>query len=81
MEHGAQSDLPQLVYDKATWLANGDAAAARKLLQIIDETEARLRLSFLEAEFRRIEYLVENLANAEPRAVLNRPDGGWQTET
>lgn len=66
IEHGAQFELPRLVYEKATWLANGDAGAARKILQSIDEEEARLRLSYVEAEFKRIEYLVENVRNAEP---------------
>jgi hypothetical protein len=66
MEHGAQFELPQLVYEKATWLTNGNATAARKLLQAIDEEEAQLRLSYVEPEFKRIEYLVENVRNAEP---------------
>ena len=66
IEHGAQFELPQLVNEKATWLTNGDATAARKLLEAIDEEEARLRFSYVEEEFKRIDYLVENVKNAEP---------------
>ncbi|MGA2541106.1 MAG: hypothetical protein ABSG78_06030 [Verrucomicrobiota bacterium] len=76
IEHGAQCELPPEVYEKATWLTNGDAAAARKLIQVIDEEEARLRLSFIEAEFKRIEYLVETVQNAEPvRHTIELPQG------
>lgn len=76
IEHGAEFELPQLVYEKAAWLASGDAAAARKLLQAIDEEEARLRLSYVEAEFKRIEFLVENVTNAEPvRHRIELPQG------
>lgn len=64
--HGAKSDLPQIVYEKATWLTNGDAAIAQNLLRAIDEEEANLRLSYIDKEFRRIQVLLENVRNAEP---------------
>ena len=76
VEHGRQFDLPKVVYEKATWLADGDVAAAQRLLLAIDEEEARLRLSYLEAEFKRIVFLLENVKNTEPvRHRIELPQG------
>jgi hypothetical protein len=75
-DHRAQSDLPQIVYQKATWLTNGDATIAQKLLRTIDQEEANLRLSYIENEFRRIQLLLENVKNAEPvRHTVELPQG------
>ena len=53
--------LPETLATKATWLAGGDAQAAHRLLQAAEEEEARLRASYLEAEFKRIQLLLQNL--------------------
>ncbi len=72
----AQSDVPEFVIQRATWLAKGDVMAARKLLHAIDADEAELRLSFIEAEFRRIELLLGNVKNLEPvRHEIKLPQG------
>jgi hypothetical protein len=75
-EHGAQFDLPAIVYQKATWLTNGDATIAKNLLRTIDEEEAHLRLSRIEDEFRRIQFLLDNVKNTEPvRHRIDLPQG------
>ncbi len=75
-QHGAEFDLPQIVYQKATWLTNGDATIAQKLLRTIDEEEAHLRLSWIEEEFSRIQFLLENVKNTEPvRHRIDLPQG------
>ena len=76
LQHGAKSDLPQIVYEKATWLTNGDAAIAQKLLQTIDQEEANIRLSSIGEEFRRIQFLLENVKSAEPVThIVELPQG------
>ena len=75
-DHGAKSHLPQIVYEKATWLTNGDAAVAQKLLRTIDQEEANLRFSRIEDEFRRIQFLLENVKNVEPVShTIELPQG------
>jgi len=56
--------LPEVLSSKATWLAGGDAKAAQRLLQAAEEEEARLRSSYLNAEFKRIQLLLQNLDHA-----------------
>ena len=75
-EHGAQFILPPVVYQKATWLANGNSTVAQNILRVIDEEEAHLRLSRIENEFNRIEFLVANVKNLEPvRHKIELPQG------
>lgn len=57
--------LPEALEEKATWLAGGDAQAAHRLLRAAEEEEARLRASFLDAEFKRINVLLNNLEHTK----------------
>ncbi|MEK6674889.1 MAG: hypothetical protein AABZ47_04445 [Planctomycetota bacterium] len=55
--------LPGELFERATWLSNGDVEAALRLLHAAEEDEARLRVAFLEAEFKRLEVLVANISD------------------
>jgi hypothetical protein len=53
--------IPQYVLDLVCWLADGDAAAAQRLLAAAEQEEAAVRLHFLEAEFKRIDFMLQNI--------------------
>lgn len=57
--------LPDVLYEKATWLANGDVTAAQRLLRAAEEDEARVRAGYLDAEFKRIEMFVAHIKDTE----------------
>lgn len=49
------------VVERVRWLAGGDATAAQQLLAAAEQEEAAVRLGFLEAEFKRIDFLLQNI--------------------
>jgi hypothetical protein len=53
--------LPEHLLKRVNWLAQGDVAAAQRILVMVEEDEARLRLEYLEREFRRIDDLVQQM--------------------
>ena len=53
--------LPPYVVLRIRWLADGDTAAAQKILTAIEEEEAATRIRYLDAEFRRIEVLLGSI--------------------
>jgi hypothetical protein len=55
--------LPEVLFIKASWLADGDSRAAQNILRSIEEEEARQRTSYLEAEFKRIEIFMTRVEN------------------
>ena len=55
--------LPEELFEKATWLTDGDTEAVHRILHSIDEEEARQRTAYLDAEFKRIEAFVANVKN------------------
>ncbi len=55
--------LPDHITKRAAWLANGDTKAAQLLLAAAEQEEAIIRVQFLDAEFRRIEALIQNIEN------------------
>jgi hypothetical protein len=57
--------LPQELFEKATWLTDGDTQAAHRILHSIEEEEARQRTAYLDAEFKRIEIFVANVKNTD----------------
>jgi hypothetical protein len=56
-----QAQIPQHVLDRVRWLADGDSTAAQQLLVAAEQEEAALRLQYLEAEFKRIDFLLANI--------------------
>lgn len=61
VQHGRTAVLSEKVKARAAWLADGNAAAAEKLLLAAEEDEARLRLAYLRAEFERIGAIIASL--------------------
>jgi len=66
IEQSKKFQLPQTVYAKAAWLSDGNTEAALQILRAIEEEEARVRLSRLDEEFKRIEFLLRNVENMQP---------------
>jgi len=68
--------LPQHAVDRVRWLAGGDAAAAQRLLAAAEQEEAAVRLRFLEAEFKRIDFLLQNIqATKHVSHTIDLPQG------
>jgi hypothetical protein len=68
--------LPEELLKKAEWLADGDTQAVERILQSIEEEEAKERTTYLEAEFKRIEIWVENVKNAKSVShLITLPQG------
>lgn len=56
--------LPDDLKYTATWLADGSTESAQKMLQAVEEEEARQRTAYLEAEFARVDALVRSVKDA-----------------
>ncbi|MBL9145567.1 MAG: hypothetical protein JNM99_17955 [Verrucomicrobiaceae bacterium] len=68
--------LPEHAVSRVRWLAEGDAAAAQRLLAAAEQEEAAVRIRFLDAEFRRIDYLLANIkATKHVSHVIELPQG------
>jgi len=53
--------IPEELKEKATWLMDGDIAAAQSLLAAAEQDEAAVRIAYVEEEMRRIEALMSNI--------------------
>ena len=58
-------DFDESLKEKATWLTSGDTQNANKILNAIDEEEARIRASYLEEEFQQIQHFIDTVENTE----------------
>jgi len=68
--------LPQHVLDRVHWLTEGDAVASQRLLAAAEQDEAAARLRYLEAEFKRIDFLLQNIeATKSVRHTIELPQG------
>jgi|SanBayMetagenome_1026888.scaffolds.fasta_scaffold50123_1 hypothetical protein len=68
--------IPPYVLDRVCWLADGDAAAAQRLLAAAEQEEAAVRLHFLEAEFKRIDFMLQNIeATKRVSHTIELPQG------
>jgi len=61
VNHGNKAMLPDDLKERVSWLADGDAATAEKLLLAADQEEAINRLAYLNAEFARLEAMLAQL--------------------
>ncbi len=57
--------LPEELYRRAAWLADGDIDDANKILASIEQEEAQLRTAYIHAEFNRIETFVNHIENTK----------------
>lgn len=68
--------LPQHVLDRVHWLTEGDAVAAQRLLAAAEQDEAAVRLQYLEADFKRIDLLLQHVkATKSMRHTIELPQG------
>lgn len=68
--------LPADLLEKARWLADGDAAAAQRLLAAAEQEEAAVRVAYIDAELRRVETLIQNIdTTRQVTHTLKLPQG------
>jgi len=65
IKKGQSLKFPDSLYERASWLTNGDITAANMMLTAIEKEEAKIRTAYIEAEFKRIELLIQNIENAK----------------
>ena len=62
--------LPDLLVQRAAWLANGDVDTANKILASVELEEAKVRANYLEIEFKRIQSLVDHMPHTDRKSVV-----------
>ena len=68
--------LPADLLEKAKWLADGDAAAAQRLLAAAEQEEAAVRAAYIDAELHRFEALIQNIdTTRQVTHTLKLPQG------
>lgn len=68
--------IPPHVLDIVCWLTEGDAAVAQQLLAAAEKEEVAVRLRYLESEFKRIEFLLQNIeSNKDVSHTIELPQG------
>lgn len=77
VEHGQSASISEAVKERADWLADGDTAAAERLLDQAMHEEARLRLAYVETEFQRLEQMIAAMDGLEAHVshTLQLPQG------
>lgn len=76
VEKSKSFQLPNTLIDRASWLADGDASAANRILCSIEEEETQIRTNYLKIEFKRIEALISNLENLKTiNHLITLPQG------
>lgn len=77
VEHGQTAAISDAIKDRVDWLADGDTAAAERLLDQAMHEEARLRLAYLETEFSRLEQMIAAMNGLETQVshTLELPQG------
>ena len=61
--HGSTAVISEAVKQRVSWLANGDVAAAEKLLLAAEKDEAITQLAYLQIEFKRLEAMIAQLGD------------------
>jgi len=63
VSHGATANISDGMKNRIAWLADGDVAAAERLLLAAEQEEAINRIAYLNAEFLRLESLIAQLGD------------------
>ena len=63
VRHGASANLSDALKQRLAWLADGDTAAAERMMSAAIQDEAIGRLSYLNSEFQRLEAMIAQLGN------------------
>lgn len=76
VETSSSFKLPESMQNRVTWLSDGDAVSANKILTSLEQEEANLRTTYLDAEFRRIDQYVKIIENTKTVShTINLPQG------
>ncbi len=77
VEHGSTAVISEAVKQRVSWLANGDVAAAEKLLLAAEKDEALTRLAYLDRELKRLEAMIAQLGdvNTSVSHSIDLPQG------
>ncbi len=77
VERTRYANLPAMVLSGVTWLSSEDGSLAQELLRSVEEEEARVRTSYLEAEFINIEMTLMALEGkrVDIRHTISIPNG------
>lgn len=65
IDHGHTAAISEGVKARIAWLADGDVAAAERMLHAAEQDEALLRLTYLQAEFNRIDLMIAGMGNLQ----------------
>lgn len=63
VRHGESANLSDALKQRLAWLADGDTAAAERMMSAAIKDEAIGRLSYINAEFQRLEVMILELGN------------------
>lgn len=77
VRHGDTANLSEGLKQRLAWLADGDIAVAEKMMSAAIKDESIMRLSYLKAEFQRIEGMIVQLDNyhASIQHTIELPQG------
>src|SRR5690606_24992259 len=77
VEHAQSAAISDAVKERVAWLADGDTAAAERLLDQAMHEEARTRLAYLDSEFRRLDQMIAAMEGLETQIshTLELPQG------
>lgn len=77
VKYGQSAQLSDAIKERVAWLADGDTAAAERLLDQAMHEEARIRLAYLDVEFRRMEQMIAATNGLETQVshTLELPQG------
>jgi len=75
--HGQSAAISEAVKERVEWLADGDTAAVERLLDQAMHEEARVRVAYLDSEFRRLQQMIAAMDGLETRVshTLELPQG------
>lgn len=80
VEHGSTATISSAVKNRVAWLADGDVAAAERLLLAAEQDEAIMRLAYLQAEFQRMDAMIAQLGEYQTSVshTIDLPQGSIQ---
>lgn len=80
VDHGQTAAISDAVKNRVAWLADGDVAAAERLMLAAEQDEAITRLAYLQAEFKRLDAMIAQLGEFQTSVshTIDLPQGSIQ---
>ena len=77
VNHGSSANIKEGVKQRVAWLADGDVAAAEKLMLAAEQDEAITRLAYLNAEFARMDAMIARMGDYQTSVshLIELPQG------